>query len=94
MKPAQKIDENIKEAFFGIELKSQTDQNELRHAICYMTVLKKKKPVRIVQPKKNSRMALQNSTLVYENSASRSELRKCGQNTEEVENMYYVSRET
>jgi len=39
-------------------------------------------------------MALQNSTLVYENSASRSELRKCGQNTEEVENLYYVSRET
>jgi len=63
-----------------------------------MTILKNHKSVRIVQPKKNSRMALQNSILVYENSTSRSELRwvflKCSQNNEEVENLYDVTCET
>jgi hypothetical protein len=90
----KKIDQKIQDLFLGIDLSSENNQEQIQYAIECIKKLRLKKPVRIVKPSSNSRTALASTVIAYTKSRRKPEFMwvclKCSQNTDEVENPFFV----
>lgn len=91
----KEIDKKIQDLFMDVDMSSKNNQDQIEHAIECIKKLRLKKPVRIVKPSSNSRMALASTILAYQTSGPKTEFRwvclKCSRKTDEVQNPYFVS---
>jgi hypothetical protein len=80
----------------GIDFNIDTNKEQLEHALEAIQKLRLKKPVRVNKPDNTSPKVLKNSVVAYVGSEHKSEFSwvcfKCSQDTEEVDNPYFVSQ--